>query len=174
MTYTGATLLLFPLAKLPTNGGGLFPTPWSMGTPVSPLSPVSLHSFIHNPYVEAGNISETVNDEKAAKKFLGKVLFTLLVDRDGRTPAVAPVLNYTDHVSGNRYVVLFNLRKDYQMTSYFSSASSFALPSSPITIGLSRVMGVYKHPQPSARRSLSTSSPIRRRRMGRSLSGLTK
>lgn len=47
MTYTGATLLLFPLAKLPTNGGGLFPTPWSMGTPVSPLSPVSLHSFIH-------------------------------------------------------------------------------------------------------------------------------
>lgn len=71
----------------------------------STITRVSPQFYTHNPYVEAGSIFETVNDEKVAKKLLGKVLFTLLVDRDGRTPSVAPVLNYTDHVSGNRYVL---------------------------------------------------------------------
>jgi hypothetical protein len=56
--------------------------------------------YVHNPDVDDGNIMQTLNDERCAKKFLGRVFFTLLNDRDGRIIDIAPVINYTDHISG--------------------------------------------------------------------------
>jgi len=62
---------------------------------------VSHQFYIHNPDIDDGNIMKTLEDERCAKKFLGRVFFTLLNDRDGRVIDPAPVLNYTDYVSGN-------------------------------------------------------------------------
>ncbi|KDR78032.1 hypothetical protein GALMADRAFT_155058 [Galerina marginata CBS 339.88] len=61
--------------------------------------------YTHNPNVNAGNISETVNDVKAANSFLGKVFFTLIVDRDGRTLSVAPTINFTAYKSNSSFFV---------------------------------------------------------------------
>ena len=59
---------------------------------------VSMQLYTHNPNV--GNIINTVTDARCAGNLLGKVFFTLLYDRDSRILSVAPVLNYTDHISG--------------------------------------------------------------------------
>ena len=59
--------------------------------------------YTHDPGVN-GNIVETINDERCASRFKGQVMFTLLMDRDGRNLPIAPVLNYSDHKSGKRYL----------------------------------------------------------------------
>lgn len=61
--------------------------------------------YIHDPNVDYGNIMETINDDRCAKKFLGRVFFTLLNDRDGRIIDIAPVLNFTDHISGRGFFI---------------------------------------------------------------------
>ena len=63
---------------------------------------VSPQFYTHDPY--KANITDTITDSRCAGNFLGKVFFTLLGDRDGRILDTAPVLNYTDHLSGGRYV----------------------------------------------------------------------
>jgi len=68
--------------------------------------------YLHNPDVKSGNITQTINDEKCAKDFLGRVFFTLLDDRDGRTMSVAPVLDYTDHISGHGFFIHSSLQGD--------------------------------------------------------------
>ena len=55
-------------------------------------------------YTHDGNILDTINDDRCALRFRGHVMFTLLDDRGGRHLSVAPVLNYTDHKSGQRYL----------------------------------------------------------------------
>ena len=47
------------------------------------------------------DIVSTLTDDRVAAKFLGRVFFTLLNDRDARDLSIAPVLNYVDHISGN-------------------------------------------------------------------------
>ena len=62
---------------------------------------ISPQFYIHNPDVNAGNIALTLTDDRVASKFLNRVFFTLLNDRDARILSVTPVLNYVDHISGN-------------------------------------------------------------------------
>lgn len=62
---------------------------------------ISPQFYIHNPDVNAGNIALTLTDNRVASKFLNRVFFTLLNDRDARILSVTPVLNYVDHISGN-------------------------------------------------------------------------
>jgi hypothetical protein len=50
---------------------------------------------------EKGDIQETLTDGRVAARFLGRVFFTLLNDRDSRDLSIAPVLNYVNHISGN-------------------------------------------------------------------------
>ena len=48
------------------------------------------------------------SDSRVAARFLGRVFFTLLNDRDARDLGIAPVLNYFDHTSemGNDPITL--------------------------------------------------------------------
>lgn len=62
---------------------------------------VSSQFYVHNPDVNDGNIMQTINDERCAKQFLGRVFFTILNDRDGRVLSEAPIINYANHISGN-------------------------------------------------------------------------
>ena len=57
--------------------------------------------YLHNPDISAGNISATITDDRVATKFLGRVFFTLLNDRDARILSISPILNFVDHISGN-------------------------------------------------------------------------
>ena len=50
---------------------------------------------------EKGDVHETITDGRVAARFLGRVFFILLNDRDARDLSIAPVLNYVDHISGN-------------------------------------------------------------------------
>lgn len=65
---------------------------------------VSMQWYTHDPSGH-GNIFETVNDDRCALKFRGQVMFTLLMDRGGRNLSIAPVLNYVDHKSGQRFFI---------------------------------------------------------------------
>jgi hypothetical protein len=47
------------------------------------------------------NASNSITDVQVASKFLGKVFFTLLQDRDGRVLSIIPSPDFADHVSGN-------------------------------------------------------------------------
>ena len=58
--------------------------------------------FTFNPDVNEGHIRHTLTDGRVATKFLGRVFFTLLNDRDARDLSIAPVLNYVDYISGDR------------------------------------------------------------------------
>ena len=61
---------------------------------------VSAQWYIYDP--EAGDISDTVNDDRCAKFFNGKVFFTLLHDRNGRLEMpMAPSLDFTENRSGD-------------------------------------------------------------------------
>ncbi|KAF9514039.1 hypothetical protein BS47DRAFT_1295542, partial [Hydnum rufescens UP504] len=71
---------------------------------------VSPQFYTHNPDVYDGNISKTLNDDKCAKRFLGRVIFTLLNDRDARVFPIIPPVNYTDHISGRAYFIRSTLR----------------------------------------------------------------
>ena len=51
---------------------------------------------------EKGNIRETITDDRVAARFLGRVFFTLLNNRDDHDLSIVPVLNYVDYISGNR------------------------------------------------------------------------
>jgi hypothetical protein len=62
---------------------------------------ISLQFYIFNPDVNGGHIRDTLTDSRVAARFLGRVFFTLLNDRDARDLSIAPVLNYVDHISGN-------------------------------------------------------------------------
>ena len=57
-------------------------------------------------YSHNGQILDTITDKEVTRAsdthFLNTVFFTLLDDRSGRHISPAPVLNYTDHRSGNR------------------------------------------------------------------------
>jgi len=72
---------------------------------------VSQQFYIHNPDVD-GNIMQTINDERCAKAFLGRVFFTLLNDRDGRIIDAAPFFNYTDNISGHGFFIHSSLQGD--------------------------------------------------------------
>ena len=52
---------------------------------------------------DSGNISVTVYDNRCTLQFRGQVMFTLLMDK-GHNISIAPVLNYADHKSGQRYL----------------------------------------------------------------------
>ena len=62
---------------------------------------VSPHFYTYNNNVNGGYITYTLTDDRVAAKFLGRVFFTLLNDKDRRELSMAPVLNYVDHISGN-------------------------------------------------------------------------
>jgi hypothetical protein len=62
---------------------------------------ISPQFYTYNPDVKDGNIVNTITDDRVAAKFLGRVFFILLNDRDARDLSIAPVLNYVDHISGN-------------------------------------------------------------------------
>lgn len=64
---------------------------------------VSPHFYTHDPY--KGNIQQTTVDSNCASNFSGKVIFTLLNDDTGRVINMVPMVNYTDHLSGRRYVL---------------------------------------------------------------------
>ncbi|KAF9509210.1 hypothetical protein BS47DRAFT_173985 [Hydnum rufescens UP504] len=53
---------------------------------------------------------QTINDPKCASQFLGRVIFTLLNDRDGRQFDIIPPHHYTDHISGRAYFIRSTLR----------------------------------------------------------------
>ena len=55
--------------------------------------------YTHEP--AAANVAATITTAGVATQFLGRVIFTLLPDRDGRAINVIPVQNITDHISGN-------------------------------------------------------------------------
>jgi hypothetical protein len=57
--------------------------------------------YPYNPDVNDGHIPQTLTDSRVAARFLGRVFFTLLNDRDVPDLSIAPVLNYVDHISGN-------------------------------------------------------------------------
>ena len=57
--------------------------------------------YTYNPLVNEGKLLATLTDDRVATRFLGRVFFTLLNERDGCDLSIAPVLNYTDHISGN-------------------------------------------------------------------------
>jgi len=61
--------------------------------------------YTHNPYVNNGNISQTIDDAQVAANFLGKVFFTLINDLGGRDISVAPVLNYPIPSSGSQFFI---------------------------------------------------------------------
>jgi hypothetical protein len=65
---------------------------------VKRLSP-QFYSYSHA--VNDSHIHQTLTDSRIAARFLGRVFFTLLNDRDARDLSIAPVLNYVDHISGN-------------------------------------------------------------------------
>ena len=62
---------------------------------------VSHQFYSYNPDVNEGHIDQTLRDRRVAARFLGRVFFTLLNDRDFRDLSIAPPLNYVDHISGN-------------------------------------------------------------------------
>ena len=62
---------------------------------------ISPQFYTHNPDVNKAYISDTLTDTRVAARFLGRVFFTLLNDRDARDLSIAPPLNYVDHISGN-------------------------------------------------------------------------
>ncbi|KAJ3815790.1 hypothetical protein EV368DRAFT_36197 [Lentinula lateritia] len=72
---------------------------------------LSAQWYTHDPAANAF-IHETINDPKCAPQFLGKVMFTLLNDRDARALSVSPVLNFTDHVSGGTFFIRSTLRPE--------------------------------------------------------------
>ncbi|GAW00584.1 protein [Laccaria bicolor S238N-H82] XP_001878005 [Lentinula edodes] len=72
---------------------------------------LSAQWYTHDPAANAF-IHETINDPKCAPQFLGKVMFTLLNDRDARTLSVSPVLNFADHVNGGTFFIRSTLRPE--------------------------------------------------------------
>jgi len=64
---------------------------------------VTPHFYTHD--TNQANASKSITDAQVASKFLGKMFFTLLPDRDGRALSVIPAQDITDHVSGNFFFI---------------------------------------------------------------------
>jgi hypothetical protein len=59
--------------------------------------------YTHDP--NQANVAYSINDAQVAGKFLGKVFFTLLPDRDGRALSVIPVDDSADPASGDFFFI---------------------------------------------------------------------
>ncbi|CCM01723.1 uncharacterized protein FIBRA_03788 [Fibroporia radiculosa] len=70
---------------------------------VSSVQRINPQFYTHNPNI--ANIAYSIITANVAPAFLGKVFFTLIVDRDGRTLSTIPVQNVTDHVSGDFFFI---------------------------------------------------------------------
>ncbi|KAF8880286.1 hypothetical protein BD779DRAFT_1675984 [Infundibulicybe gibba] len=69
----------------------------------STIRRVSSQFYTH---ATTGPVYDTVTDQRCAINFAGRVMFTLLSDRDQRAPfSVAPVIPVTDHISGEGYFI---------------------------------------------------------------------
>lgn len=65
---------------------------------------VSLQLYTHE-YSEKTNITDTLNDAQVAAHLRGQMFFTLLNDKPGRGLDCIPVLNYSDHCSGDSFYI---------------------------------------------------------------------
>ncbi|KAF9517998.1 hypothetical protein BS47DRAFT_1290216 [Hydnum rufescens UP504] len=70
---------------------------------------VSPQFYTHDP-ASGGNIMQTINDQRCARRFVHRVIFSSLYDMVGRVYGVIPPLNYTDHISGRAYFIRSTLR----------------------------------------------------------------
>ncbi|KAG0699847.1 hypothetical protein DFH29DRAFT_27649 [Suillus ampliporus] len=59
--------------------------------------------FTHD--INQANAAYSINDTQVASRFLGKVFFTLLPDRDGHAMSIIPPSDFADHVSGNFFFI---------------------------------------------------------------------
>ncbi|KAG1753678.1 uncharacterized protein EDB91DRAFT_1077399 [Suillus paluster] len=65
---------------------------------------VTSQFFTHD--INQANAAYSINDAQVASRFLGKVFFTLLPERDdGRVLSVIPSSDFADHVSGNTFFI---------------------------------------------------------------------
>ena len=70
----------------------------------SSIKRVTPHFFTHNPAI--ANAAYSIVDATVARQFLGRIIFTLLLDRDGRALSTIPSQpDVTDHISGRGYVL---------------------------------------------------------------------
>ncbi|KAG1721755.1 hypothetical protein EDB19DRAFT_1917117 [Suillus lakei] len=54
---------------------------------------------------DQANITESIQQDQVAARFIGKMFFTLLGDKDGRQLSIIPSFDFTDHVSGNCFFI---------------------------------------------------------------------
>lgn len=67
---------------------------------VASVKRVNPQFYTHDPSKAVAYTSLT--DPNVAQKFLGRVFFTLLPDRDGRAMPIVPDAKITDHISGGQ------------------------------------------------------------------------
>ncbi|KAF8628512.1 hypothetical protein AX14_011239, partial [Amanita brunnescens Koide BX004] len=73
---------------------------------------ISPQFYIFDSNVNDGHICNILYDERVSAKLSGRVFPILLNNQDPRELSMAPVLNYVDHISGNRFFVRCSLQRD--------------------------------------------------------------